>query len=457
MKKLLFPFLTFFFFAAQSQNTAFPSRLKVSDNKRYLVYENGKPFFWLGDTGWELFHRLTYAEADRYLSKRASQGYNVIQAVVLAEFDGLHAPNANGHTPLENDDPAKPVEAYFRFVDSIVDLAGKHGLYIALLPTWGDKVFKDRWGQGPEIFTVTNAKPYGEWIGNRYKNKSNIIWVVGGDRNPRNEVDVSIWSAMAEGIVTGCGGYDRALMTFHPQPSETCSSSPWFQEVEWLDFNMLQTGHCEDAPVWNKIGDDYKKKNVKPVLNAEAVYEEHPLCFNAKQNGYSSAYDSRKAAYLSVFAGSLGYTYGCHSMWQFYAPERTAVNGPLRFWYVSMDLPAASQMIHLKKLMEAFPAENRMPDSTFLLKQYSGTSRIQAMRGNLFALIYSAAGEPIELKMGMIYGETLKSYWYDPRTGAKFMNSRVINKGLMKFTPPSKGRDNDWVLVLYEAKKKYFQ
>lgn len=457
MKKLFVFCFSILLIVVEAQIPSPPARLKVSSNQRYLILENGQPFFWLGDTGWELFHRLTYQEADHYLSKRASQGFNVIQAVVLAEFDGLHTPNANGYTPLSNDDPTKPVEGYFLFVDSIVDLAAKYGLYIAMLPTWGDKVYKDKWGQGPEIFNVSNAAQYGEWIGTRYKKKSNIIWVIGGDRNPRNDQDVNIWRAMAEGIVKGCGGNEYALMSFHPQPGKTSSSSSWFHEDDWLDFNMLQTGHCEDEPVWDKIGNDYRRNIVKPVLNAEAVYEDHPLCFNAKQNGYTTAYDSRKAGYLSVFAGSFGYTYGCHSIWQFYAPERTAVNSPVRFWYVSMDLPGASQLIHLKNLIETFSADNRRPDSTILINRYTGTKRIEALRGDDFLLVYSAAGESIELNAKSISALIFSSYWFDPRTGAKIKNASVPNKGVLKFACPSKGKYNDWVLVLYDVNKRYFE
>jgi hypothetical protein len=103
-------------------------RLKVSDNKHFLVTQDGKPFFWLGDTGWELFHRLNKQDAEMYYKKRAQQGFNVIQIAVLAELNGLHAPNANGDIPLQNDDPAKPSEAYFKFVDTLIDLAAKNNL-----------------------------------------------------------------------------------------------------------------------------------------------------------------------------------------------------------------------------------------------------------------------------------------------------------------------------------------
>ena len=451
--------LILFLFASQflPAQSFIPSnqRLRVSENKRHLVKESGKPFFWLADTGWELFHRLTYAEAKKYFATRAQQGFTVIQSVVLAEFDGLRTPNTNGDLPLDNDDPTRPREPYFLFVDSIIDLAAQYGLYMAVLPTWGDKLFKDKWGTGPEIFNRENAKTYGRWIAARYKNKKNIVWVVGGDRNPRDQSDVAVWRSMATGIVEGSGGHDQALITFHPQPSETSSSSPWFHEDEWLDFNMLQTGHCADVPVWTKIGNDYNRKLVKPVLNAEAVYEDHPLCFNAKDNGYTTAYDSRKAAWLSVMAGSFGYTYGCHNIWQFYAPGKTAVNGPLRYWYVSLELPGASQMKYLKNLMEALPVGDRIPDQSVITETYDSSKRVQAMRGKDFMVIYSASGESFEVDLKKITGNRFRPVWFDPRSGARFPQSIISVNTKKIFIPPSRGIYNDWVLVIFDADRKY--
>ena len=84
--------------------------LKVSSNHRYLIHADGTPFFYLGDTAWELFHRLTREEADRYLENRRQKGFTVIQAVVLAEFDGLKVPNPYGETPLINNDPTQPTK-----------------------------------------------------------------------------------------------------------------------------------------------------------------------------------------------------------------------------------------------------------------------------------------------------------------------------------------------------------
>ena len=172
-------------------------KLIVSENQRFLVFEDGTPFFYLGDTAWELFHRLSKEDAEKYLENRREKGFTVIQAVILAELDGLNTPNMEGEKPLINNDPAKINEAYFKHVDWVIKKAEEKGMFIGLLPTWGDKVDK-RWGVGPVIFNAENAGKYGEIVGNRYKDYKNIIWINGGDR-PGGDDNFPVWNALAHG------------------------------------------------------------------------------------------------------------------------------------------------------------------------------------------------------------------------------------------------------------------
>ena len=425
-------------------------QLRVSENKRYLVKEDGTPFFWLGDTAWELFHRLNREEAVMYLKNRKDKKFTVIQAVVLAELDGLRVPNPYGDLPLINEDPAKPNEAYFQHVDYVIKQAADLGLYIALLPTWGDKVFKDTWGAGPEIFNADNAGIYGKWIGNRYKDSKNIIWVLGGDRNPRNESDITIWRNMAKGIESAVGGPDKALMTFHPQPNnlEDGGSAKWFHNDAWLDFNMFQTGHCRENNVWDRLQVVYNKPNTKPVLDGETLYEDHPVCFNARDLGYSSAYDIRKHAYIDVFAGAFGHTYGCHDIWQMYGPIRTPLNGPLNFWYVALNLPGAEQMQYLRNLIESKSMLERVPDQSIITDALGANNRIQATRGKDYIFVYSSQGAWFKVRMGKIEGKKLKGYWFDTRNGKKTLIGEFDNKGEQLFRPPGSGYGVDWVLIL---------
>ena len=181
--------------------------LKVSENRRFLVDGDGRPFFWLGDTAWELFHRLNREDADRYLEDRARKGFTVVQAVALAELDGLHDANPYGHTPLIDDDPTRPntqdgpANDYWDHVDYIVKKANSLGIVVGFLPTWGDK-WNKKWGAGPEIFTPDNAEVYGQWLGARYRD-ADIVWILGGDRPIENDTHREIIRRMALGSAQG--------------------------------------------------------------------------------------------------------------------------------------------------------------------------------------------------------------------------------------------------------------
>jgi hypothetical protein len=424
------------------------SQLRVSRDGRYLVTADGKPFSWLGDTAWELFHRLNREETTFYLQTRARQGFTVIQAVALAELDGLRTPNAYGHLPLKNDDPLQPQEEYFRHVDWVIDEAARLGLHIALLPTWGDKLFLESWGIGPEIFNPSNAEGHGEWIARRYRDRKNIIWVIGGDRNPRNENDIAVWRAMARGIEHGAGGPDKALITFHPQPNnlEDGGSSKWFHQDSWLDFNMFQTGHCRENNVWDRISVAYNRSPVKPVLDGETIYEDHPVCFNAPDLGTSSAYDVRKHGWLSVLAGSFGHTYGCHGVWQMYDSGRTPVNGPHFTWKQSLELTGAGQMRFLRHLSEVRPLPGRVPAQSLLAEAGHAHDRIQCAKGNGYILVYTAQGKEIILRMSA--AARWKGWWYDPRTGKSQPAPGTSAGQQIRFKAPSTGYGQDWVLVL---------
>ena len=438
MRNLLAIFLLFLVNTAAAQ-------FSISSNRHFLL-KNNQPFFWLGDTAWELFHRLDSSEADYYLKRRSEQGFTVIQAVILAELDGLHTPNANGDKPLLNDDPATPNEKYFELVDYIIDRAGHYNLNIALLPTWGDKIFKSTWGAGPEIFNEHNAAIYAAWLAHRYKNKTNIIWILGGDRNPRNDQDVATWRAMGNAIMKATD--NKAIISFHPQPNET-GAAKWFAKDDWFSFNMFQNGHCRDVAVYDKIQASYNSVPARPVIDAEPLYEDHPVCFNAKDLGISSAYDVRKFAYLELLAGAFGHTYGCHDIWQMYKPGVASVNGAHLFWKDAMELPGALQMQFVRKIFDSHTMLQRIPDQCIIKENnYSAAERIQAARGAGYILVYTAAGKSFTMNMGKIKGENLKGFWYNPRNGESTGIADIINKGNKKFIAPTSGYGQDWLLVL---------
>jgi hypothetical protein len=440
-------------------------RLKVSSNHRFLIDENGKPFFYLADTAWELFHRLTREEAVDYLGTRAQQGFTVVQAVAIAEFNGLTDPNAYGDLPLVGKDPEKPAvlpEAnagnpthhdYWSHVEYIIDQANRHGLYVGLLPAWGSWVAK-----GPKdqpIFTQSSAQRYGEFLGKRF-GKKGIIWILGGDRNATGVED--IWRAMAKGIAIGVSGkedYDAVLIGFHPPGGAT--SSTWFHNDAWLAMNMQQDGHGNPgkAQSWKRIAHDYALNPPKPVIDAEPLYEDNPIAFNSKENGYSFDAHVRQYLYWDLFSGACGHTYGNHAVWQMYRPGREPINGPLMYWYEAIHRPGAGEMRHARDLIESRPILSRVPDQTLVMDELDGSDHIAAARGDGYALIYSAQGRAFALNLGKISGDRVRCWWFNPRSGDSTSAGEFENKGNHRFVPPSEGFGSDWVLIVDDASKAY--
>lgn len=427
--------------------------LRVSQDGRYLEHADGTPFFWLGDTAWELFHRLTREEADLYLEDRRGKGFTVIQAVALAELDGLNTPNPYGHTPLVENDPTRPDvreglrNDYWDHVDFVVDRAAQKGMYIGLLPTWGDK-FNKKWGVGPEVFTPENARVYGRFLGERYREKP-IIWILGGDRNPDDEEDLAITRAMAAGIEEGAGG--APLMTYHPQGG--ARSWTWFHEDEWLDLNTFQSGHNRlDNPNYELTQEGYGLSPTKPVLDAEPRYEDHPVDWKPEEKGWFGEFDVRQAAYWSVLAGAAGHTYGNHNIWQMWQPGREPVSWARTPWREALRQPGSRQMGHLRRLFESRPFSELVPDQSLLAGAVgSGGEHQRAARASdgSFLLAYTPFGRPLSVRLDRLRGPRVRAYWFDPRTGAARMIGTFARAGTRTFNPPgNERRGNDWVLVL---------
>ncbi len=439
--------------------------LQVSANHRFLTYADGRPFFYLGDTAWELFHRLNREETIEYLDARKAQGFTVIQAVAIGEFDGDTVPNAYGHLPLVDRDPAQPAvkegpdNDYWDHVDFVVDQAAARGLIVGFLPTWG-RYWHDKLRDGQPLFTVANAEVYGAWLGRRYRDKP-IIWILGGDRNVENDGQKAVLAAMARGLRAGDEG--RHLITLHPNGSS--GSSKWFQDDAWMDFNLRQNGHgIEFTGRYDQTFADYQRQPVKPVIDGEPVYEGHPVSFNAKNLGHTVAGDVRRAFYWDMFSGACGHTYGHHSVWQMWDASREPINNPLIPWREALQAPGARQMLLGRKLIESRPLLTRIPDDSILVTDRvptsipgAGSRRFVATRdeAGTYAMIYVPVGRTFKVNLAKINGASLKATWFNPRDGSTQAAGVFNHHEPQTFTPPEPGELLDWVLVLDDVAKNY--
>jgi hypothetical protein len=443
-----------FFVAAIHGLVAHADDLRVSDNKRFIAYEDGAPFFYLADTAWELLHRLDREETETYLQNRDDKGFTVIQTVALAELDGLRVPNAFGELPFIDLDPAKPNEAYWRHVDWVVDRANELGLFVGLLPTWGDK-WNQKWGVGPEIFTPTNARAYGEWIARRYADK-NVIWILGGDRPLETLEHWKIIQAMAEGVNVGDGG--RGLITYHPGGNQNFVTT--LHKEPWLDFTMIQSGHGETGlKNYQRIEELYSLPPTKPVMDAEPCYEAHPVMGPSWRwsNGFRyTDFHARRAAYWNVFSGACGHTYGASAVWQMYDAGRHPENHPADYWHEEIHLPGSGQLATLRKLVESRPYLARIPAAEMIVAQPDDPIEyIVATRDaeGSYAFVYSPMKNEIEIDLTALSAGHIRAAWFDPRTGDVEVIGEFAPSANAVFKTPETGPD--WVLILDDLSRNY--
>ncbi|WP_276501024.1 glycoside hydrolase family 140 protein [Terrimonas pollutisoli] len=434
-------------------------QLKISANKRFFQTEDGKPFFWIGDTGWLLFVKCNREDAVHYLETRKQQGFNVVQVMVLHDMNNTK--NVYGDSALINEDASTPKVTpgndyknddaydYWDHVDFIVDEAAKRGIYIAMVPVWGSNV------KGGKV-SVQQGVAYATFLANRYKNKSNIIWLNGGDVKGTDGMEV--W----EMIGTTLKKHDtKHLVTYHPRGRT--SSSDWFHNEAWLDFNMFQSGHKDYAQDtisaetnhygednWKFINVDYDLKPTKPTLDGEPSYENIPHGLHDSLQPRWHDADVRRYAYWSVFAGGAGFTYGENATMQFNSMgDWTANYGVTMNWRQAVLSPGATQMIYLKKLMVSKPYFDRVPAQDAVVDSGERYDRVAATRGNGYALFYVYNGRNFKVDIAKLKFAPTKANWYSPKTGKEQVVAGYKNKAIASFDPPGEQQDgNDWVLIL---------
>ncbi|MBL7742183.1 MAG: glycoside hydrolase family 140 protein [Chitinophagaceae bacterium] len=457
MRKVFTIAFTIMFFFVQAQKGL--PLLRVSSNGRFFQTADGKPFFWLGDTGWLLFVKCNREEAIKYLDTRKTQGFNVIQVMVLHDMNNTK--NVYGDFALINEDVSNPnvtpgndhrnAEAYdyWDHVDFIVGEAAKRGIYMALVPVWGSNV------KGGKV-NVQQGEAYARFLADRYKNRNNIIWLNGGDVRGTEGMDV--WKA----IGTILKKYDsKHLITYHPRGRT--SSSDWFHNEAWLDFNMFQSGHKNYAQDtvssesrhygednWKYINTDYQLQPVKPTFDGEPSYENIPHGLHDSLQPRWKAADLRRYAYWSVFAGGAGFTYGENAVMQFNKMgDWTANYGVTMNWKQAILSPGATQMIYLKKLMLGRSYFDRIPAQELVVDNGEKYERVAATQGKNYALFYVYNGREFSVAMAKLPFNPSKASWFDPRTGQKQVIAEHRNTATNKYDPPGeKENGNDWVLIL---------
>ena len=430
--------------------------LKVSANQRFLQFENGKPFFWLGETAWLMPERLNREEVDHYLKTCSAAGYNMVQVQVLngvPSFNTYGTPSHDKQGHLLSDVPY----SYWDHLDYIVEVAAKNDIYIGMVCIWGGLVKAGK-------LSVEQAKTYGRFLANRYKDSPNIIWIMGGDI--QGDIRPEVWEALATTIKS----IDKShLMTYHPRGRHT--SAQWWSKASWIDFHTFQSGHRrygqrmgnKDYPIpdnteennWMYVDSTWSYKPQKPVLDDEPIYEGIPQGLHDADEPLWQAYDVRRYAYWSVFAGSCGHTYGHNAIMQFYREGYAPAYHNKKVWTEALHDPGFNQMKYLKHLMLSFPYFERIADQSVIQENGTQYNRLIATRGNDYLLVYNYNGNAMKLDLTKISGDKKNVWWMSADNGKLKYLGEFDSKVLTFRYHPQTTRIEDGVLIAIDSTKDY--
>jgi len=447
-------------FAADAAKPWDHGRLKVDPTGRMLIHEDGHPFFWMGDSCWEFVHRSTREEVDRYLADRAEKRFNVIQAVAVAEFGALEVPNAYGHLPFEKT-PVYPSgdmgvprvrpgenDDYWDHVSYIVDRAAAHGIYVCYVVTWATHITP------ATAVDEHNAQAFGSFIGRSMKDKPNVIYMLGCDRNAeRDGVDYRlVWRLMAQGVREADPNH---LMSFLLQYFD---ARHWFGEERWLDFDMIQyRGPDTSWDPLNLVSASYAKQPAMPIINVECNLDGAP---HYHGGNFVGADLCRREFYWYVFSGAFGHTYGHLSLitwWNVNRPYNIWFTKPTMSWHEALDSDGAREKKFARNLMESRPLIGRTPDPSLIAYGYTEKiDHLEACRGDGYAYVYTPTAKNFVVNMGRISGDEVRAWWFDPRTGVATEIGTFPNRGSRTFDAPGEPRlGNDWILVLDDVSRNY--
>jgi hypothetical protein len=458
--------------AASTPDAASPAYpLKVSASKRYLVDQNNVPFLMAGDAPQMMVSNLTPAEAKRFVANRQKYGINTLWIHVLCMFSDAckdDASTVDGIAPfLTAGDLSAPNPAYFERVDEMLRIAAAHGMAVLL-----DPIETSRWLPVLRANGLAKATAYGEFLGKRYKDYPNILWMHGNDfQSWQDKTDDALVQAVAKGIRSADKNHLHTV-ELHYLTSGSLDDPSW---EPLIDFDLAYTYF----PAYAQVLTEYNRPDFKPVIMAEGSYE-------FEQGSEGSPSSLRRQEYWTMLSGAAGQVYGSLYTWRL--PKD---------WEANLDTPGAVQFGYMKNFFAPRKWQDLVPDQshTVVTAGYDGFSgfigkasawigkdlafsepgfprkvldRIRRTTGygytatNTYATaastpdgslvaVYMPTARTVTVDMSKLSGPAV-ARWYDPASGdyLSAAPSPLPSKGEKTFTPPGENSagDSDWVLVI---------
>lgn len=437
--------------------TTLTQPIRVKSGGRYLETTTGAPVFINGSTAWSLVGQLPARVADTFLTDQASRGINLVLTNLPEPFyTSGAAGTTNGSTYHANESGVRPWtgtafitpnEPYFARADSIFRRADSLGIYMLVDPLYIGFGCSPAAGSGADglctdikAATTGNMTTWGTYIGNRYKNFTNIIWMVGGDVDPAGaslgpKVDAFVAALQAADNV-----YTSRVITAHGSSNTNPQST---QYGSWLNLNGIYTWDYVGIPTYASSAYSVGK----PFLGVEFNYE----------NGTNNVAPQviRQQAYAAILGGACGHLYGNNPIWYFSVStvfDNPALPHYLDDWRTQLNTPASNFMTAFGNLMRSINWHLLVPSQAAITSGIGSgatlASAATASDGSAI-IVYTPTNRGIGVNPAAISTSRMNVKWLNPATGTTGTDYGTIAKASQTFTPPSGGPD--WTLKITAA------
>jgi hypothetical protein len=416
--------------------------LKASADNRYLVDQNDRPFLIIGDAPQAMVGNLSVADAKHFIADRAKWGVDALWVNLLC--NGYTACNANGTTfdgiaPFTTPgDLSTPNPAYFARAKRMLDAAAARGMVVLL-----DPIETGGWLGVLDSNGADKARRYGEYLGDRFKDTPNIVWMSGNDfqswRDPSQ-------NALVRAVMRGIAERDKN----HIQTAELD-----YYVSATLDDPALKPLIGLDAvytyrPTYAKELSEYKRTSFRPTFMVEANYEfEH----NGGTDG-GTTQNLRRQEWWTALSGTTGQLYASAYSWR--------LTGD---WKNNLDTVGIRQFSYVKQLLTQMDWWNLVPDRAHavLTKGYGRFSTDDAIPDDTYAtaartsdgawiVAFLPTRRTVTIDLSKLSGPGNAS-WLDPSDFSLHVIGNVTNNGMQNFTPPGNNHDGDgsWLLLVHLA------
>ena len=439
---------------------AFP--LKYGADSRYLVDQNDVPFPIMGRTAWFVVS-LSVSDYQVFVDDTAARGYNSIEFHVLNHDPRGNNPpfNGNGGLPFVRDlsgnnwngqsgtpDFTTPNEAYWTFVDEFLAYCESRGLLVFVFPAYVGYVGGDQgWMQEIVANGPTKMQVYGAWLATRYKDRKNLVWMMGGDMGTPPDTFNAAQTAVESALLTGLNSIAGQQSVFFSAEWESQSIAT---DQTTFGISMSLNGAYSWSGDVNTHGRRaYAHAPVTPAFLLEEPYdEEGPDGNNVNPSATQPVRRFQWWGWLSTIGG---YISGNGYVWPFNSQ-----------WRAHLDTQGSRDMARLNAFIQSIAWHKLVPSNLAGMKTlitaggstFASTSYVAASAAQdgtlLVAYVPPSHTGSISVDMSAMGGPT-RARWFDPTNAAyTLIGSDLANSGTRSFSTPgtNSAGQTDWVLVL---------